>query len=70
MFTINQNLLYGKQIPAEKHISDSQMFKKLSCAGDARKVPVYGKFLYIQQSWADLSQTQQNYSLAYMLQKA
>ena len=43
MFAINQCLLYGKLIPAEKHISDAKMFQKLSCSGGAPKVPVYGK---------------------------
>ena len=43
LFTVNQNLLYGKAIAAEKHISDSQMFKKLACVGEMKKVPVYGK---------------------------
>jgi len=49
MFTVNQNLLYGTSIAAEKHITDSQMFKKLSCAGDAKKIPVYGKNIHLCQ---------------------
>ena len=45
LFTVSQNLLYGTSIAAEKHISDSQMFKKLACVGDNKKIPVYGKSL-------------------------
>ena len=43
MFAINQALLYGKQIPAEKHISDSKMFHRLAGLSEEGKVPVYGK---------------------------
>ena len=47
MFSIYQCILYGKMIPAEKHISESKLSQKLACHGDAPKVPVFGEVLCI-----------------------
>ena len=47
MFAIMQNLLYGCQITAEKHISDSMMYQKLAGKTGRGRVPVYGKYLYL-----------------------
>lgn len=42
MFSINQNLLYGRPITSDRHISDLMMYKKLSGQGKEGKIPVYG----------------------------
>lgn len=44
MFSVNQSLLYGKEISSDRHISAGVMFKKLAGKGDDGKVPVYSKF--------------------------
>jgi hypothetical protein len=43
MFSINQNLLYGRLLTADKHVSDSMMYQKLAGKTDKGKIPVYGK---------------------------
>jgi hypothetical protein len=50
MFAIMQNLLYGCQITAEKHISDSMMYQKLAGKTGRGRVPVYGKYFYLYSS--------------------
>ena len=46
LFSINQNLLYGRQLLADKHISDAMMYKKLNGLTEEGRVPVYGISLY------------------------
>ena len=43
MFTVNQNLFYGKSIQADKHLSESMLYHKLAGKTDLGKVPVYGE---------------------------
>ena len=43
MFSVNQCLLYGREIPADKHISESMLYHKLSGKSKHGKIPVYGK---------------------------
>ena len=38
-----QSLLYGRLIPADTHISDAMMYRKLAGKTEQGKVPVYGK---------------------------
>ena len=45
MFSVNQCLLYGKEIPPDKHISESMMYQKLSGRSAQGRVPVYGEFV-------------------------
>lgn len=46
MFSVMQQLLYGRSIPPDKHVSDAMMFHKLAGKGEEGKVPVYGKNKY------------------------
>ena len=55
MFAILQNLLYGKPITADKHVSDSKMYQKLAGKTDNGKIPVYGKVESINLSiWTNI----------------
>ena len=45
MFTVNQCLLYGKEITPDKHISESMLYQKLSGNTAHGKIPTYGKYL-------------------------
>ena len=48
MFAANQNLLYGREITADKHVSDSMMYQKLAGKTGKGRIPVYGKALTIK----------------------
>ena len=43
MFSVNQSLLYGKELPTEKHITQAKLYDKLSGRTESGRVPVGGK---------------------------
>jgi hypothetical protein len=46
MFSVNQSLIYGRTIPADKHVSDAMMAHKLAGKTEDGKVPVYGEHFF------------------------
>ena len=44
MFSVNQCLLYGRTLSADKYITDAMLYHKLAGKTDEGNVPVYGEY--------------------------